>query len=193
MKASDIQPSVEAAMRRVFASDVVSNEWNSRAGAQDIFADLGSYAPRPDIAVGPFNTTTVVAQEDADRIREIGSARGFVKQVKQDIEAQWGGPCWENPNPRCLVAVEIEFSGSSKHVLGDYVNASKFGLVGIIIGPPMRDDLSPKQRRMTEKIRRVGKFVRKLVEVKKAEPGFLGNVAVYDLDQFMALCRRSFS
>ena len=36
----------------------------------------------------------------------------------------------QNKNPRCLLSVEVEFSGSSKLIMGDFTNAGMMGHVG---------------------------------------------------------------
>ncbi len=56
MAASDYQRAVQVALRRHF--DEVLLEWSITREATDLLASDGTvYAPRGDVAVGPFNTT----------------------------------------------------------------------------------------------------------------------------------------
>lgn len=86
--------------------------------------DTNIYAPRPDIAIGPFNICT---GSDTDGIEDLfeETAVFFNRLEVANTNA--------NANPRCLIAIEIENSGSSKHMLGNIINASILGKVGIIV------------------------------------------------------------
>jgi hypothetical protein len=82
-----------------------------------------------------------------------------------------------NPNPRCLLAVEIEFGGSSKHILGDFTNASMMGLVGVVIAPP--DNF--------EKASRIYRYVGFIRNVHKAPAGLFRNLVLFQTDEFLRL------
>jgi hypothetical protein len=70
-----------------------------------------------------------------------------------------------NPNPRCLLAVEVCYSGSSKHIMGDMLNAGALGLYGLVVG----------DERHMPKIRRIGRYLEVLAELGKV-PWLFRNV-----------------
>lgn len=93
MNASDYQRAIEPALKRYFAD--VQLEWSVVKGATDaLSADLNRYAPRVDIAVGPFNKTPgpdpiICETLLPPQLRELFADRT------------------PNPNPRCLLAIEV--------------------------------------------------------------------------------------
>jgi hypothetical protein len=159
MTANDYQRVTEATLRRHFAD--VRLEWSVVKDATDaLAADIKRYAPRVDIAVGPFNTTPGPDQRitDAlvpDRLRPLFHDRP------------------PNPNPRCLLAIEVIYSGSSKHILGDILNAGALGLYGLVVG---RDALMPK-------IRRIGQYLEVLAQLEKL-PWLFRNVVALSTVEF---------
>jgi hypothetical protein len=164
MTANDYQRVTAVALRRHFIE--VSVEWSVVRNAQDALArDVGRYAPRVDIAVGPFNTTP----NRDPAIRAVPLPRPLRAAVA-GLE--------RNQNPRCLLAIEVVFSGSSKHIMGDILNASALGLYGVVIG---KEELMPK-------IRRISAYINVLAHLDKMPPLF-GNVLVLsttDFDELLA-------
>lgn len=154
MRANDYQPQAADRLRRYF--DEVTTEWSVVKDATDAFRrDVHRYGPRVDIAVGPFNTTPGPDSEITERLlprelRELFADRPM------------------NTNPRCLLAVEVVFSGSSKHIMGDMLNAGAHGLYGLVVGADVR---------MT-KIKRIGKYLELLAELEKLPPMFRNVVAL---------------
>ncbi len=112
----------------------VKKEWSVWKDARDAAEPLKHmmYAPRLDIAVGRFNISGR-ATEVAKRIRRIAMRDRLIKSFHSGKF---------NNNPRCLLAIEIGFSGSRKHFLGDLVNAGLMGCVGLIIA---KDDEMKKR------------------------------------------------
>jgi len=104
----------------------------------------------------------------------------IIQRIIQDVERQNGVGFIFRENPRCLLAIEIEFSTSSKHILGGFTNASMMGLVGVVIGPEDK----------YAKIARIAKYAHKLKETGKAVDGLFLNVACYTTGEFMALVAR---
>jgi hypothetical protein len=115
-----------------------------------------SYSPIIDISVGPFSETrgaSLWGQYDSladfsrDMIDEMlvqfrqnyqDFGHGFFRIEErtlptsyQDFLSQSQGVNW---NARCFLAIEVEDSGSPKHLLGDMINVSIAGRIGLVIG-----------------------------------------------------------
>ncbi len=88
------------------------------------------YSPRVDIAVGPFDT--VGGSKEILNAAEKDALTNFLKMHTADV----------NPHPNCLVAIEIGYTGSRKHRMGDVVNASLIGHTGIIVAKDERTQRS---------------------------------------------------
>jgi len=57
-------------LKEVFGNDLVRAEWRSSAKNEDWLKFGKVYAPRPDIAVGPFNTSTQDIERTVGEIRQ---------------------------------------------------------------------------------------------------------------------------
>lgn len=89
----------QATLKRHFAD--VRLEWSVVKDASDaLAADIHRYAPRVDIAVGPFNTTP--GRDPRICARHLAPKR--LRTLFDDRPP--------NPNPRCLLAIEVVYSGS---------------------------------------------------------------------------------
>jgi hypothetical protein len=97
------------------------------------------YAPVVDVAVGPFAIRGRYIDEYA---KLLDDTRGFVERLiakhNENLDGQEKPTDFEtikyfNQNARCLLCVEIEESGSRKHCLGNLVNASALGRIGILV------------------------------------------------------------
>jgi hypothetical protein len=165
MRASDYQLTAEALLRRHFVD--VRREWSVVKEATDALAvDVDRYAPRVDIAIGPFNT-----RPGADpRIND--------KLLPRCLQELFDGRP-PNRNPRCLLAIEVVYSGSSKHIMGDTLNAGALGLYGLVIGA---DASMPK-------IRRIGVYLDVLADLEKL-PSLFRNVVALSTGEFEALMLR---
>jgi hypothetical protein len=164
MRANQYQRVAETRLKRHFED--VRAEWSVVKGATDALRrDIHRYAPRVDIAIGPFNTAP-----GHDSEIDGGLLPGRLRRLLS------GRP--PNPNPRCLIAIEIAFSGSSKHIMGDMLNAGAHGLYGLVIGPEI---LMPK-------IKRIGAYLEVLADLEKLPPMFR-NVLPLSTSQFERLFR----
>jgi hypothetical protein len=179
VKAKATQQKIIHQLSSSFDPEHVKSEWNIRKDSTDAFADRMIYAPRPDIAVGPFNLSREAANLDSAAIYE--AARGDMgRALIEAVEHQNEGVFNPNSNPRCLLAIEIEFNGSSKHVLGSITNASMLGFIGVVIASPA----------YANKVMRIGAYARALRQVQKAPEGLFTNVAYFEASEFIAFAGR---
>lgn len=128
----DFQRQAVAGLQTCFGEANVKNEWDIGKDSKDDLQRSEMYCPRPDIAVGPFNTTREhIAYRPLYRNsvieRLFDCAINVTGQYDDFINAN------VNPNPRSLLAIEIEKTGNRKHRLGDIANASIVGGIGIVI------------------------------------------------------------
>ncbi|MEM3465254.1 MAG: hypothetical protein QW566_02165 [Candidatus Jordarchaeales archaeon] len=117
----------------------VERQWRPFKGES-----ISKYSPIVDVAVGPFaygdekyireyNELTEMSCKLLNNLsssfRENSKGFSFMEKIPAD--------CYEfnniNRNARCFMAIEIEKSGTRKHMLGDIVNACSLGRIGIII------------------------------------------------------------
>jgi hypothetical protein len=139
-------------------------EWSVVRDATDaLSADINRYAPRVDIAVGPFNTSI-------GRDSHISEAL-----LPRTLRALFDDRP-RNPNPRCLLAIEIVYSGSSKHIMGDMLNAGALGLYGLVVGA---NTVMPK-------IRRIREYLDVLAHLEKT-PWLFRNVAAVSTADFSSV------
>ena len=135
--ASDYQNELVRGLAALFTTAPVQKEWAALSG------EAGRYSPRLDVAVGPFAFGSVRHGEEFDRMSQ--ERRGFLEQlhaahsrnVSQLDPEDRGTPldvaCRKNPNARCFLAIEVEWSGSRKHLLGGAVNAAALGRLGLSV------------------------------------------------------------
>lgn len=170
-----VHAAIVAELVRSFGNDLVIREWSVRRGATDAFRDALSYAPRLDIAVGPFNTSFENWGRDSAVIRD--ARHPIIDGLKRAVCEQNHGGIYTNRNPRCVIAIEIENRTSSKHILGGITNASMLGLLGVVIGSDLRID----------KVCRIHAYACKRKEVEKAHDDLFGNVACFGVEEFLSL------
>ena len=165
--AKEFQDQLASNLKNHFSK--VEKEWSISKDATDDFSrSIKRYAPRLDIAVGPFSIETGNIRNPIERTfhKEVPS------KLRQILE-QLG----RNPNPRCALAIEIVFSGSSKHILGDITNASMMGLYGIVIAD---QGIEPK-------IRRIFEYVKTIRKLDKAPSELFTNVIILPSKKILEL------
>jgi hypothetical protein len=145
-------------LKAIFGEPNVIKEWNVAKNSQDNFT-RNLYCPRVDIGVGPFNITTDTGNNMAQITNTFTRFHPFVEGLQRlsatDIEEY-------NPNPRCFLAIEIEKRGTRKHMLGDVINATSLGKIGLII---------PWDEEAMKAFRRIKAYLDFIKTVKKASYG----------------------
>jgi len=120
-----------------FGHDIVETEWRTFPG------DSSHYAPRIDVAVGPFAYGNIkldaqfnmMADEHAGFIEALHAANEVNRRVLDpDFERPAGRLGHFNANARCFIAVEIEHRVTRKHLLGGAINAAALGRIAIVVG-----------------------------------------------------------
>lgn len=154
-----------------FPSDSISKEWKISKHSRDDFNSREYYAPRVDIAIGPFNIDRKLKRNNAE-FNSLVSKYELLLQKLHKISHL--GENLEyisfdsfllalNRNPRCFIAIEIENTKDAKRSLGDILNASAMGKIGIVT--PLGED----KYKMFVKIKKYFHFLK---EAGKLEGNF---------------------
>ena len=152
----------------------VKKEWSVTDNATDDFSNPSRvYGPRLDVAVGPFNVGKGSAVEKADKIRNAFS-QNAPQKLKNIITLRG---LRQNGNPRCTLAIEVVYSGSSKHILGDITNASMMGLYGFVVASNSTFD----------RLQRIFEYTKVIKHVGKAPLDLFSNVCVISNVDFLRL------
>ena len=128
-------------LQELFGSENVERPWDVAKNSRDDFT-RELYCPEIDLAVGPFNVNRdgdggVAIKQTFLRSRALIEKLLSVSHNPVGNFEEFLGKA--NPNPRCFMAVEVEKSGTRKHMLGDMVNASIIGMIGIVI--PLKEGI----------------------------------------------------
>lgn len=148
----------------------VEKEWSVSKNSRDGYT-RNLYAPRIDIAVGPFN----ISRDSSDVIeRAIAENRRFLDKLK-DISS-FNFYERENSNPRCFITIELENSGNRKHMIGDIANASIIGAVGIIV---------PLNKEKSKQFCKICEYIKFASAVGKTERNVFRNIVVVEPDKIL--------
>jgi hypothetical protein len=168
-KSTRIQKTIKENLDRYFPEVII--EWNMAKDARDAFSPSQTrYAPRLDVAVGPFNISPDYVQSDIENKFSALCPMNLKDFLRSHTLSK-------NSNPRCTIGIEVVCSGSSKHILGDFTNASMMGLYGIIIPD------SP----MLNKVKRLYEYVKILKSVGKSPPNMFNNLTILSSQEFINL------
>jgi hypothetical protein len=134
LREREYQDSALEALALLYPAVEVKTQWYPFAGE-----GLDIYAPVVDIAVGPFAIRGRYGEQYTQLMNE---TRPFIQRLidchNENIDARQEATTferleWFNENARCLFCIEIEESGSRKHCLGNLVNASALGRIGLLV------------------------------------------------------------
>lgn len=138
---------------RIFGEDNVKKEWSVTKDSRDGYTKR-LYSPILDIAVGPFCIDENVYQNETRMGEVIRAKSNFIRKILRCSETPRIGIeeflSNKNQNPRCFLAIEIEKSGSRKHMLGNIANTSIIGAIGIVV--PFDDKALVAYRRICDYI-----------------------------------------
>jgi len=152
----------------------VEKEWRITKDSTDLLAvNADVYAPRLDVAVGPFNVREEDKVEMVDTIKATFTEEA-PQELKNIVESE---SLRQNRNPRCTIAIEIVYSGSSKHILGDITNASVMGLYGFVVASSSTFD----------KLKRIFEYSKVIKQVGKVPEDLFSNVCVISDEKFLRL------
>ena len=163
--------------KTIFGENEVEQEWNAAKNSEDDFT-RELYCPRLDMAVGPFNISRNVYEDNLHISQVLDANRNLIKKLWEASELK--GVAFarfmehKNGNPRCMLAIEIENSGSSKHMLGNIANVSILGAIGIVI---------PFNEKKLALCKRMKKYVTFATEVEKIHDVFK-NVLIVSKEKF---------
>jgi hypothetical protein len=176
MKATKYQGQLANALKSIYGEELVEVEWDSVQYDGHTSNHKSVYAPRIDIAVGPFNSYGHL-DTGRDQTRSMQSHPFTKRLIDAYLEPRASLRKVWNSFARCQLAIEIAYSGSSKHILGDLVNACVSGSIGIVIGT--EDNV--------EKIVRTCNYLRRLESLGRLNINALRNLIIFTDDEFLKL------
>jgi len=181
-KTKAYQEKVFVLLKNLFGNKNVEIEWSVAKESTDAFT-RELYRPRLDLAIGPFNNDgnvdlnkqrieTAISKHQ-DLILGLFNHSEFRSFDINDFLAK------KNENPRCFLAIEIENSGSSKHMLGNIANVSILGSIGIVV---------PFNQNRLSLCKRIKKYFSFAAQVGKIDDVFQ-NVLIINKDKFWGVIK----
>jgi len=174
MTANKYQNKVAKILYAIFGEKLVKTEWDSVKYDSHFANHKLVYAPRIDIAVGPFNSykDLDIGIDKAELMQSHPFTKELINRVFKHRETM--DKIW-NSISRCYLAIEIEFSGSSKHILGSIINASVSGSIAIII----------TSNNHFKKVNRISKYLMRLEGLERLEINTLRNLIIFKENEFL--------
>ena len=164
----DAQKAIAKLFEKEFGNESVKTQWRSHAKNKD-WLKLGKvYAPYPDIVIGPFNIHSSEYRE-IENILEAFKQHGifFQELLGENISNK-------NENPRCLLAIEIEHSGTGKYMIGNIINASILGYIGIVV----------VDKKLLQNVKMVKKYLEGASKIKEIG-NIAKNTAIFEYNEFI--------
>ena len=133
MNEREYQHKIKGELKRIYREQEVAVQWYPFRGD-----GRRQYCPIVDVAVGPFATER---RYEARYAQLLEGTRAFVelliekhnRNVEDSEKTSFEAIAYFNENARCLFCIEVEETGISKHCLGDLVNASALGRIGLLV------------------------------------------------------------
>ena len=173
--AEEAKSEIANRLEEVFGNKEVRKEWRSHAENEDWLKFGEVYAPYPDIAVGPFNIhPREQGEKERKKIKEVYNQHESFFQNLLGKNVHDLRNFLKNNNPRCLLAIEIEGSRGGKHMMGNIINTSILGYIGIVV----------VNEKLWEDAERVKKYLDGASDFKKTKP-IAKNAMVFEYNQFM--------
>jgi hypothetical protein len=184
MNTKEYQSFISELLEEIFGAKSLVLEWDSLKYDLHIDKHIGTYGPRPDIAVGPYNDSgdLDVNKDKTKLMKEHPFTKRIVQEIgwtKEDFTKSW------NTFSRCYLAIEIELgsnkksSNSSKHILGSMINASATGSLGIVIF----------DKNTKNKVSRIYQYLLTLSQFGRMQFKTLDNLIRIDKDDFVNILK----
>ncbi len=168
MNERDYKKKLLPLLQNIFGNNFVEKEWDSYKYDTHFSNHKEVYGPRHDVAIKPFNSYGDL-DCGVDNTKSMQNHRLIKVLIKDKLEAGCKIKDVWNSFSRCFIGIEIEFSGSSKHILGSLINASVSGSIGIVIGN--KDNL--------KKIQRIYDYLFRLESLERPYLKTIGNLFIF--------------
>lgn len=177
--AKKYQNSITRKLKAVFGENMVKKEWDIAKDSQDDLQRGRMYCPRIDVAVGPFNISREIDLDNQRIWDAIAAHRDFIEKLVDNSIISIGNVDTfiynRNKNPRCFLAIEIEGSGTRKHMLGDIANASIMAAIGVVI---------PLDKSRLNGFKGIQNYIEFATHVGKLETRLFKNVLIISKEKF---------
>lgn len=177
MRSREYQYNIASMLSDIFGFNLVETEWDATKNNGHGGNHKKVYGPRHDVAVGPFNSGQDI-DLGTDRSKATQRHALVKKLVKGSLKYRDPLHKLWNKASCCFLAIEIEFSGSSKHLMGSIINASTSGAIGIVI---VNDKVK------MERAKRMCAYFSRLEGLDRLEINGLKNLIIFDSDDFIKL------
>ena len=171
--AEEAKSKIANRLGEVFGNDLVIKEWESQAENKDWIKFGDIYSPRLDIAIGPLN----IHSGEQAKIEKGNIEEAFTEYQPFFSNLLGRNNFNENKNPRCLLAIEIENSNKGKYMLGNFVNVSILGKIGLVV-------VNKNNKKVWEDAKRVEEFLEGALDRKKIM-GIAKDTMLFEYSQFI--------